>query len=322
MRPGSSKYRRKTGVRRRFLAAGHRFHRGQTRRLLGPKARTTLMILCFLGLVISGVRLIQYSAESRQVLATNETVQALYHEGDGALEVKPTAIPAATGVLLKAPEPSPEPVKFLKSSGSVLPKFKSLLKMNRDVVGWLNIHDMIDLPVVYRDNTYYLRRDIKKKKSSAGTLFLDENHPLRASAQNLIIHGHNMLNGSMFGRLHRYLRLSYLQKHSVMRFNTLYEENTYVVIAVLVVPDNADDPGYVNYLGHPSFRSGKQFLDYANELVERSVYEIPIDINETDALLTLSTCYEDERLLVVGRRLRPEESLSDVKARIWEAHEK
>ena len=280
------------------------------------------MILCFLGLVISGIRLIQYSAESRQVLATNENVQALYHEGEGTLEAKPTAVPAATGVLLKAPEPSTKPVKSLKNSGNVLPKFKSLLEMNRDVVGWLNIQDVIDLPVVYRDNTYYLRRDIKKKKSAAGTLFLDENHPLRASAQNLIIHGHNMHDQSMFGRLHRYLRLSYLQKHSVMRFDTLYEENTYVVIAVLVVPDDARDPGYVNYLGHPSFRSGKQFLDYVGELVERSVYEISIDIDEDDALLTLSTCYEDERLLVVGRRLRPEESLSDVMERMWEAQEK
>jgi sortase B len=95
-----------------------------------------------------------------------------------------------------------------------------------------------------------------------------------------------------------------------------------VVIAVLVVPEKVRDPKYLNYLGHPSFRSGKQFLEYVEELQERSVYEIPVEINENDALLTLSTCYEDERLLVVGRRIRPEESLPDVMERIWEAQEK
>ena len=322
MRPGSSRYRQERGVRRHWVAAGH-FRRRRTRRsLFGSKARTGLALLCLVGLMTSGILLIRYAVESRQANATNEAVQALYHGDESAPEADTAVIPAATGVLLKAPEPTEKPVKVLKTSGSVLPKFKSLLRTNKDVIGWLTIQDVLDLPVVYRDNTYYLRRDIHKKRSSAGTLFLDENHPLRTSVRNLIIHGHNMHDATMFGRLHRYLRLSYLQKHSVIQFDTLYQENTYVVIAVLVVPENVRDPKYLNYLGHPSFHSGKQFLDYVGELVERSVYEIPIDIHENDAILTLSTCYEDERLLVVGRRLRPEESLSDVLERMWEAREK
>ena len=281
-----------------------------------------LALICLVGLMTSGILLIRYAVESRQTNATNEAVQALYHGDESAPEAEPSVIPAATGVLLKAAEPTKKPVKVLKTSGSVLPKFKSVLRTNKDVIGWLTIQEVLDLPVVYRDNTYYLRRDIHKKRSAAGTLFLDENHPLRTSSKNLIIHGHNMHDATMFGRLHRYLRLSFLQKHSAIRFDTLYQENPYVVIAVLVVPENVRDPKYLNYLGHPSFRSGKQFLDYVGELVERSVYEIPIDIDENDALLTLSTCYEDERLLVVARRVRPNESPADVNALIYVAQQR
>ena len=38
-------------------------------------------------------------------------------------------------------------------------------------------------------------------QSASGTLFLDEAHPLEADTQYLVVHGHNMYDGSMFARL-------------------------------------------------------------------------------------------------------------------------
>ena len=51
---------------------------------------------------------------------------------------------------------------------------------------------------------YYLRRDFEEQYSLAGTPFLDvRSSP--ADSRNLIIHGHNMKDGSMFAPLRFYL---------------------------------------------------------------------------------------------------------------------
>jgi sortase B len=291
------------------------------------RLRRALAALCLAGFLTTGALLYRYVSESRQTRATNESIAALYHEAEVAVDAAdaaPTvtpAVPAVTGVLLEKPSPTKKPkaIQFQKTKGDILPKFAKLKRVNKDIAGWLTINGVVDLPVVYRDNSYYLRRDIHKKKSSAGTLFLDEDHPPKATAQNLIIHGHNMKDGSMFGKLSRYLRLNYLQKHCVIQFDTLYQENTYVVIAVLTLPDDVRDPAYFNYLGYPSFRSSAEFQQYVGTLTARSAIEIPIETNERDALLTLSTCYGDDRLLVVARRVRNGEDVAALKEQVMMA---
>ncbi len=338
MRAAPRSYRRKKGVRQYRGTARHlfpylraclaRFHhaggRGRrtyaSRRQRKVRLRSALVLLCIAGFLTSGIQLFRYASESLKTQATNESIAEIYHEAAAAVAA-PTRAPAVTGVLLETPSPTQKPkaVRFQKTSGDVLPKFAPLRRVNKDIAGWLTIGGVLDLPVVYRDNSYYLRRDIHKKKSAAGTLFLDENHPPKAKAQHLVIHGHDMKDGSMFGKLSRYLRLNFLQKHCVLQFDTLYQENTYVVIAVVTLPEDVRDPAYFNYLGYPSFRSGAEFLQYVGTLTKRSAFEIPVETNESDALLTLNTCYGDDRLLVVARRVRPGENIAALKEQVMAA---
>ena len=63
---------------------------------------------------------------------------------------------------------------------------QELKRLNRDTVGWISISGVVDLPVVYRDNSYYLNHDFQGQKSGAGTLFLDQNHPLAAASLLLL----------------------------------------------------------------------------------------------------------------------------------------
>ena len=55
---------------------------------------------------------------------------------------------------------------------------------------------------------------------------------------------------------------------------------------------------------------------YIRQLQLRSEYAIPIDVEPTDALLTLSTCLDEDRLVIVARRLREDETRSDLRALI------
>lgn len=201
---------------------------------------------------------------------------------------------------------------FHRTDLEVLPDMLKLVKKNPDTVGWIGIPGTVHLPVVYRDNTYYLDHDFYGRGSKAGTLFLDEASPLTAATQNLLIHGHAMNDGSMFGILTHYGKLNFLRRHALILFSTLWEEETYAVFAVLQVSSKTEDANYFNYFSNPLFASDAAFEEYIRQLTERSKFSIPVSVSPTDALLTLSTCLGDDRLVVVARRMRPDESRDEL----------
>ena len=199
--------------------------------------------------------------------------------------------------------------------GDALPQMEALYNENRDTVGWLQIENVLDLPVVYRDNDYYLKRDFYKQKNTAGTIFLDVNHPFKAKTQNLLLHGHNMKDGTMFGRLIQYeTDLNYVRWHPFVKFDTLWRKEEYVIFAVLRVSLDVRSEEFFNYFSHPTFASDAEFEAYIRQLQLRSLYAIPVDVKPTDALLTLSTCLEEDRLVIVARRVRSGETHTDLRA--------
>jgi len=204
--------------------------------------------------------------------------------------------------------------KFHQVGGDPLPEMEALYQDNRDLIGWLRMEGILDLPVVYKDNEYYLKRDFYKNKSASGTLFLDENHPFRENAQNLLLHGHNMKDGTMFGRLVQYeTNLQFLKNNPFIQYSTLWKKEQYVIFAVLHVSLDMHSPDFFNYYTHHKFSSDKQFESYVRSLQNRSVYSIPVDVEPSDALLSLSTCLDDDRLVIIARRLREGESKSELR---------
>ena len=175
-------------------------------------------------------------------------------------------------------------------------------------MGWLYIKGILSLPVVYRDNEYYLTHDFNGSHNTSGTLFLDKNHPITADAQNLLIYGHNMRDGSMFGLLTHYQRADYLKKHPFIRFSTLWEEEEYVIFAVVNASIDPQDERYITFFTHPSFSSDEEFETYVKRLKAMSCHKTYINVKSGDALLTLCTCVGNDRLIVAARRIRPNES--------------
>jgi sortase B len=196
---------------------------------------------------------------------------------------------------------------FHKASGDVLPDMLKLLRANPDTVGWISIDDIVHLPVMYRENSYYLNHDFKGHRNTSGALFLDQGSPLTAQTQNLLIHGHSMFDGSMFGLLTHYQKLETLLRHPLVSFSTLYEKEAYAIFAVLNVT-----PGAFDYSTHPFFPSDVAFEAYIASVRQRSLYDIPVDVKPADALLTLSTCIDDDRLVILARKLRQDETRDEL----------
>ena len=203
---------------------------------------------------------------------------------------------------------------FRSMGGKPLAQMETLHAQNHDLVAWISIDNVLDLPVVYRDNSYYLTHDFNKNKSTAGTIFLDENHPMTERTQNLLLHGHNMKDGTMFGRLAQYEKnLEYLKAHAFIDFSTLWHQERYVVFAVLDVSLDIGDDRFVEYFAHPTFKSDEEFERYIRQVELASLYAIPMDVKPTDALLTLSTCLDEDRLVILARRQREGEKTASLR---------
>ena len=238
--------------------------------------------------------------------------EALEEEWNQEADIPEDDMPAAT--------PRPDIVrmtKYRQVGGDALPEMAPLHQQNHDLVAWIQIPDVLDLPVVYRDNSYYLTRDFNKQKNASGTIFLDKDHPFKEKTQNLLLHGHNMKDGTMFGRLAQYLYDdTYLRNHPFIYFDTLWNKEQYVIVAVLNVSLKPGDARFFNYFTHDTFATDTEFAMYIRQLQLRSRYAIPIDVKPSDALLTLSTCLEDDRLVIVARRLRENETRSELRTLI------
>jgi sortase B len=57
------------------------------------------------------------------------------------------------------------------------------------------------------------------------------------------------------------------------------------------------------------FSSTESFLKFGQTMLDRSIYDFGVDVNEDDKLLTLSTCYNDNgiRLVVQAKLVKIQE---------------
>ena len=66
---------------------------------------------------------------------------------------------------------------------------------------------------------------------------------------DIVLYGHNMSDGSMFGELKKYKDRTFYEKHPNFEFDTLYEKSMYQIAAVLVTDiSDVQDFCYYNFL--------------------------------------------------------------------------
>lgn len=60
----------------------------------------------------------------------------------------------------------------------------------------------------------------------------------------------------------------------------------------------------MNYYAHPGFASDADFCAYIDTLRRNAIQTAEVDVQTGDALLTLTTCLGDDRLVIVARRIQ------------------
>lgn len=195
----------------------------------------------------------------------------------------------------------------------ILPEYEKIYEENEDLVGWLQIDGTnINYPVLQsdteKDSQYYLTHSFAKKKDKNGSLFMDYRNDFLNRDTNIIIYGHNMKSGAMFGSLKEYLDEDYLEEHKTIQFDTIYERGTYEVIGAFLSEVSYEDEYTFRYYNFLNAKNESEFEAFrVNVLQLDALKKGTLDAKYGDELLTLSTCSsytEEGRMFIIAKKIK------------------
>ena len=260
--------------------------------------KKTVLVLITFALVIavagSGFWLVHYFIDSREQRQTYENLAEEF-----VLESTPSVRPESSSSLDSSVDAGENNVSSPVESPDTPPRhdLAALAAENPDCVGWLTIPDTgIDYPVMHTPDTpeHYLRRDFYGNSASGGTPFLDGRNLAEAENQNLIVYGHNMMDGSMFKPLISYLEPSFQETHKEIYLELSEKQYRYELVTVLETNTQC---------------SLYQYTDLNDPVTESNfraaiLKETDLDgVHQAPGYLTLSTCNNgggNSRVLVIA----------------------
>ena len=275
-----------------------------------------ITITCF---AIAGIAAIKSNVDKKKNREETDELRARVAaaaETQSSVPLESTAVTEEPDIVAEDAEEEviPDPV--------MLAEYKELYADNNDMAGWIRIEDTkIDYPVMqtFGDNGwYYLDKSFSKSKNSNGSLFADPDCVIGTGSKkyedkdgthpstNIIIYGHRMNNGDMFGGLGNFLKKDYGLSHNVIYFDSLYEHRKYELIAVFRSKIFYTDEEVFKYYQFTEAKTKEEFDASVKSIKEMAVYDTGVEAQWGDEFITLSTCDHytpNGRLVVVGKRV-------------------
>ena len=190
----------------------------------------------------------------------------------------------------------------------MLEDFKTLYIKNKSIVGWISIDGTaIDYPVMQsKSDEYYLDHNFEQEKDNNGSIFIDSKCSIWPRSQNLILYGHNMKSGKMFGSLSNYKQKKFCDEHPLIKFDTLYEKGTYQVMYAFTEIVHEETEVAFKYYQFIDANSAQEYQSNMDEMAGMSLYDTGVSSYYGDSLITLSTCdytAGSERFVVVAKKI-------------------
>ena len=181
--------------------------------------------------------------------------------------------------------------------------FKPLKEINDDTVGYIFVKGTaISYPVVQAsDNKYYLNHSINNKQNNAGWVFMDYRNRLDGNDKNIILYGHNRVDGIMFGTLKNTLKSDWYNNKDNLIVQFITEDEVYKYEVFSVYKIKAED--------YYIMTEPDNFKTFVNTLIKRSVHNFEVEVGEDDQIITLSTCvgFSDTRLVLHAKLIKDTE---------------
>ena len=255
--------------------------------------RQTVMLLCIIIAIGSFGYLAFYNYQSSHSSEQVDNLNKVKEKSDGDFILHKTAVVTLDNV------DTPE----------ILEEYADVFSLNQKLIGWIKIDGTkVDYPVMQTvNNEYYLDHNFDQEEDKNGSIFLDKDCSIWPRSQNLLIYGHNMKSGKMFGTLKSYKDESFYKEHPVIQFDTLYEKGTYEIMFVFSEVVHEEAEVTFKYYQFINANSADEYNSYMNDMSEMSIYDTGVTSEYGDALITLSTCdYTQgaERFVIVAKKVK------------------
>ena len=177
--------------------------------------------------------------------------------------------------------------------------------VNPDIVGWISVPGTeISYPVVAASSanpTWYLTHDVYGNFNLFGSIYLDAACEDNLFAQNAVISGHHMRDGSMFAALANFADEDWACDHQTVLVQTPSARRVYEVEFVRVV-NAKNEPKRCN------FASSEDFSNWYGS--QRAHADVMLDrLSQPDQVMSLVTCsygrWANERTVVYCSQMDP-----------------
>ena len=202
--------------------------------------------------------------------------------------------------------------------------FDALLAENPDTRGWIKITGtyLNDVVVQGKDHEEYLTKAFDGSESISGTIFSHKKNKWDGTDDNIILFGHNMMNGDRFASVRYYIPndasrepIAFYKVHpTIMLATPDGGSETYKIFAGVLANTQEQYGEVFKYINKTSFKNQDDFNNFIISVMDRSWFYTDVDLQYGDQLLTLSTCYwplgeeVDTRWVLFARKVRPGES--------------
>ncbi len=180
-----------------------------------------------------------------------------------------------------------------------------------DVCAWIQIPgiEQIDYPIYQSaaeaDDNFYLDHNKDGKSDRYGEIYIQKLNSKLFDDPNTLIYGHNMNNGSMFGKLYdgsgkQFCNKEFFDEHRTIFVYTPGHILEYEVISAFVYDDR-------HILNSFNFEVENERQEFFDECVNPTSFTKQVlegaTLDTDDKIITLSTCTsnDSERYLVIGR---------------------
>lgn len=194
----------------------------------------------------------------------------------------------------------------LNEEETILPEYGELFLQNTDMAGWISIDGTkLNYPVMQTPNepNFYLKHNFEKEYSDLGTPYVQEDCDISQS-DNLVIYGHHIKGGKMFGALEDYKAKSFYEEHKIIHFDTLTQHGEYEIVAVFkTIAYSSEGFRYYDFVNADGEENFNAYIEKCKEL---ALYDTGITAEYGDRLITLSTCEysaQNGRLVVVAKKV-------------------
>ena len=175
---------------------------------------------------------------------------------------------------------------------------------NNDIIGIISIKGGdLNTPVVQtKDNQYYLKYSLTKKRSIIGAVFMD--YRVNSNSKQINIYGHNSTKYKPpFQKLEKYLEKSYYKDHNILELKVNNEKKVYEIFSI-VIADKVGTEEHMNI----KYKTDKEYYNHFKRLKNRSLYDTGVNIEESDNVLVLQTCiygkYKGKLLVIVAKKVK------------------